>query len=134
LLLADQLPEHGRQDQDGVGRLAARRGEVLHRVIGAEDVRVAVDDVERRPPGHWSELREPGSSRGWPELGGSWLRCSGVREPGSGRGGPGPGGSWLRCSKLREAGVRRGWSDAAWLRSAFIASSYASRTALACSR
>ena len=47
LLLADELPEHRAQDQHRVARHALRRREVADRVVGAEDVRVAVDDVER---------------------------------------------------------------------------------------
>ena len=47
LLLADELPQHRAEDQHGVARDALGRREIADRVIGAEDVRMPVDDVER---------------------------------------------------------------------------------------
>src|SRR5437667_10114293 len=50
LLLADELPQHRGQDQHGVARYTLGRREIADRVIRAEQVRVAVDDVEAAHP------------------------------------------------------------------------------------
>ena len=52
LFLADELPEHRREDQHRVARHAPGGREIADRVVGAEDVRVAVDHVERRSLAH----------------------------------------------------------------------------------
>ncbi len=46
-LVADDVEEHLREDVDGLDGLARRAGEVAERrVVGAEELRVTVDDVE----------------------------------------------------------------------------------------
>ncbi len=46
LLLADELPEHRAEDQHGLRRDPLGGREVADRVVGAEELRVAVDDEE----------------------------------------------------------------------------------------
>src|SRR5436189_159002 len=46
LLLTDELPEHRAEDQHGLRRDPLGGREVADRVVGAEELRVAVDDEE----------------------------------------------------------------------------------------
>src|SRR5262249_37437983 len=71
LLLADQLPQHGTEDQHGVAGHPFGRGQVPDRVVGAEEVRVAVHDEEAF---HCSGVLEVGLFRGWPDIDAARLR------------------------------------------------------------
>src|SRR4029450_11309156 len=71
LLLADQLPQHGTEDQHGVARHPLGRRQIPDRVVGAEEVGVAVHDEE---PLHWSGCLEAGLDRGGADRDAAWLR------------------------------------------------------------
>jgi len=63
-VLAEELPQHGREAVDRVGRFSSRGREALDRVVGPVDVRHRVDQVELSRVGHERAILWPRKSRG----------------------------------------------------------------------